>query len=89
MITMMKERNPMRMMQQKEEGEVEEEDQEDEKKTKTKKNEQREEIYEEKKLLVCYTREDVSKSSFDYRRWARVERGTLFASGREQSVGTI
>ena len=64
MITMMKERNPMRMMQQKEEGEVEEEDQEDEKKTKTKKNEQREEIYEEKKLLVCYTREDVSKSSF-------------------------
>ena len=64
MITMMKERNPMRMMQQKEEGEVEEEDQVDEKKTKTKKNEQREEIYEEKKLLVCYTREDVSKSSF-------------------------
>ena len=88
MITMMKERNPMRMMQQKEE-EREEEDQEDEKKTK--KNEQREEIYEEKKLLLRYTREDVSKSSFfsDYRRWARVERGTLFASGREQSVGTI
>jgi len=62
MITRMRERNPMRM-QQKEEGEVEEEDREDEKKTKTKKNEEREEMHEEKKLLLCYTREDVSKSS--------------------------
>ena len=74
MITMMKElfcrqycrywtlRNPIRM-QKEEEGE-EGEDREDEKKTKTKKNEQQEEIYEEKKLLLCYTREDVSKSSF-------------------------
>ena len=67
MITMMKERNPMRLMQQQKEEEREEEEdhQEDEKKTTKKNEQQREEMYyEEKKLLLRYTREDVSKSSF-------------------------